>query len=346
MKEVSVQVLVVGGGLAGSILAWKLMQQGISTSITFDPNIPSASRVAAGLINPVTGQRLVLQANAKELLASCSVFYQALEVHFHTSFFFEKPMLRYLRHDKEVMAWKKRQAHPDYDDYLEATDNPNVILQHHTAYLDTQALLRCLHDAFECRGMLRHATLHYDDIAYQPACIRWRNILTQRIIFCEGWRGQYNPWFQSLPFQPAKGEMLDLKTSSKRPEYIINHGRWLLATHDGRIRFGATYDSSASSWHESTTCHAKEVLLSDLKDMPTVLEDVEVIRQQAGVRPNTLDKQPFLGFCAEYPNIGILNGFGSKGSMTIPYYADVLVEHIQQQKTLPENVDIRRFGCV
>jgi len=345
MQEQSVDVLVVGGGLAASILTWKLLQQGVRTHMVFDPNIASASHVAAGLINPVTGQRLVLQANAKELLTRCRTFYQALEAHFHTSFFFEKPMLRYLRHDKEVAAWEKRQANPDYDDYLEATDDPHVILQHQTAYLDTKALLGCLHDTFECRGMLSHARLHYNDIDDQFSCIRWQNISAQRIVFCEGWRGQNNPWFQCLPFQPAKGEILDLKTSSKLPEYIINHGRWLLATHNGCLRFGATYDTLLPL-NESTTCHAKEVLLTDLKHMPIMLEDVKVIRQQAGVRPNTLDKQPFLGFHSAHPNIGILNGFGSKGSMLIPYYTDVFVEHMQQQKTLPEHVDIRRFACV
>ncbi|MDQ6991781.1 MAG: FAD-dependent oxidoreductase [Mariprofundaceae bacterium] len=344
MKKKSVDTLVVGGGLAGSILAWKLMQQGVRTHIVFDPKIPSASYVAAGLMNPVTGQRLVLQEHAKTLLETSKSFYQSLEEHFQTSFYFEKPMLRYLRNQKEELAWKKRQSNVDYDDYLEATNQPKCILQHHTAYLDTQGLLRCLHEAFECRGMLSHATMDYDEIDSQSSSIRWQHISAQGIIFCEGWRGQFNPWFQYLPFQPSKGEILDLKTSSKVPEHIINSGRWLLPMHDGRLRFGASYDCHPPM-NESITSHGKETLLADLKQMPVVLEDVDVMRQQAGVRPNTLDKQAFLGVHPKHSNIAILNGFGSKGSMLIPYYADVLMEHIQQQKALPKNVDIRRYSC-
>ncbi|MDQ6994444.1 MAG: FAD-dependent oxidoreductase [Mariprofundaceae bacterium] len=344
MKKESLDTLVVGGGLAGSILTWKLMQQGVRTHIVFDPKIPSASHVAAGLMNPVTGQRLVLQEHAKTLLETSKSFYQSLEEYFHTSFYFEKPMLRYLRNQKEEMAWKKRQSNVDYDDYLEATAHPKCLLQHHTAYLDTQSLLRCLHEAFESRDMLSHATIHYDEIDSQSTSICWQHLSAQRIIFCEGWRGQCNPWFQYLPFQPSKGEILDLQTSSQLPEHIINSGRWLLPMHDGRLRLGASYNCHPPL-NESITSHAKESLLTDLKQMPVALEHVEVMKQQAGVRPNTLDKQPFLGVHPEDSKIAILNGFGSKGSMLIPYYADILMEYIQQQKALPQHVDIRRYSC-
>ncbi|MDQ6951975.1 MAG: FAD-dependent oxidoreductase [Mariprofundaceae bacterium] len=344
MHEKTVDMLIVGGGLAGSLLAWQCIQQGKKIHLIFDPKTPSASKVAAGIINPVTGQRLVLQNNARTLLNTCKSYYQSLGAHFNTTFFFEKPMLRYLRNAKEAVAWEKRRANPDYDDYLEETDDPKVILQHHTGYLDTQALLCKLHHEFKHQGVLEHATMQCDEIDMYASHIRWRHITAQRIIFCEGWRGQNNPWFRYLPFQPAKGEILDLKTSSISPEYIINCGRWLLATHDGRLRLGATYDVQ-QPLNEWISPQAKDTLLADLKDMPISLEDIEVVQQQAGIRPNTLDKQPFLGFHPKHHALGIFNGFGSKGSMLIPYYAGVFIEHIQQQKLLPKSVDIQRFTC-
>ncbi|MDQ6980689.1 MAG: hypothetical protein Q9M46_04365, partial [Ghiorsea sp.] len=52
-------IIIVGGGLAGSLLTWTLMQQGIHIQL-YAGDKTCASRVAAGLINPVTGQRFVL----------------------------------------------------------------------------------------------------------------------------------------------------------------------------------------------------------------------------------------------------------------------------------------------
>jgi len=344
LKGKHVDVLIVGGGLAGSILAWKLSQQGIKTHIIFNPDIAAASQVAAGLINPVTGQRLVLQNDAKILLDTCKSFYQSLEEQFATPFYFEKPMLRSLRNDREMLAWQKRQKNPHYDDYLKASYVPQRIWQQHTAYLDTRPLLRCLHHHFNQHGRLQHATMRYDDIDIAPSHIQWQNIQAQRIIFCEGWRGQDNPWFQHLPFQPAKGEILDLQTSSELPKHIINCGKWLLATHDGRLRLGATYDCQ-QPLDECISQKAKETLLAELTHMPITLENIKVAQHHVGIRPNTLDKQPFLGFHPKHSTLAMFNGFGSKGSMLIPYYANILIEHIQQQKPLPNHVNIQRFTC-
>jgi len=344
LKKKHVDVLIVGGGLAGSLLAWQLSQKKIKTHVVFDPDIAAASHVAAGLINPVTGQRLVLQDNAKNLLDTCKSFYQSLETFFSTPFYFEKTMLRSLRSEREETAWKKRQNNPDYVNYLKASDEPQSIWQQHTAYLDTRGLLACLHDYFKQQAMLSHATMQYDAICMMPTHIQWQNIQAQRIVFCEGWRGQHNPWFQDLPFQPAKGEILDLQTTSRLPEYIINCGQWLLATHDGRLRLGASYDCR-HPLTESISLEAKKTLLTALEKMPIKLENMKVIQQEVGIRPNTLDKKPFLGFHSKHHVLGMFNGFGSKGSMLIPYYAKVFIEHIQQQKILPKDVDIQRFLC-
>lgn len=74
-------------------------------------------------------------------------------------------------------------------------------------------------------------------------------------------------------------------------------------------------------------------------------DDFTLIQHQAGIRSNTMDKQPFLGFHPKAKHIGIFNGFGSKGSLLIPYYAQCMLEHILERKELPQHVDIQRFSC-
>lgn len=55
--------LIVGQGIAGSVLAWTLLQRGAKVQLA-DPKLrSSSSRVAAGIINPVTGKRFVKSWN-------------------------------------------------------------------------------------------------------------------------------------------------------------------------------------------------------------------------------------------------------------------------------------------
>ncbi len=61
-------VLIVGQGLAGTWLSWWLEQAGISCRVMDDADPGSASKYAAGLINPVTGRRMVKTWMIEELM--------------------------------------------------------------------------------------------------------------------------------------------------------------------------------------------------------------------------------------------------------------------------------------
>jgi len=58
MKRIN--TIIVGQGLAGSLLAWSLIQRGQSILIVDNDHHHAASIAAAGIINPVTGQLFVL----------------------------------------------------------------------------------------------------------------------------------------------------------------------------------------------------------------------------------------------------------------------------------------------
>ncbi len=338
-------VLIIGAGLAGSLLAWRLMQAGKSVHILHNPKLTSASRVAAGLINPVTGQRLVLQENIENLLPAAHTLYQQLAEQFHTQFFFKKDMLRSLQHDKAKLAWKKRQLDSPYQHYLwEIPSKPDVIKQSQTGYLDTNALLNALHGYFQQHDCLTEGDAQQHDMHIRQEDIQWQHITASTVVFCQGWREINGKLFSFLPFQPAKGEILHLSTPNKLPEHIINQGKWLLPLNDGNFKIGATYQSNTSN--EQTTEEAKKELLTALKSMPIEQQNITLTHHQAGIRPNTLDKQPFLGMHPKYKNIAIFNGFGSKGSLLVPWYSQSMCEHLIHATALPSHADIKRFTCV
>ncbi len=68
----------------------------------------------------------------------------------------------------------------------------------------------------------------------------------------------------------------------------------------------------------------------------------EVVLQKAGVRPCTKDTEPFTGLHPEHSRLGIFNGFGSKGALTIPYHAISFSDYLQGSGALMPEADIQR----
>ncbi len=111
-----INYLLVGQGLAGSVLAYKLRKKGYSVHIIdkFNPN--SSSQVAAGLVNPVTGRRIVKSWMADLALPFAFSFYKEVEVEFGQQFFFPVDALEVVGSVHELNEWTRRAEEQDRDD--------------------------------------------------------------------------------------------------------------------------------------------------------------------------------------------------------------------------------------
>ncbi len=344
-----VDVLMVGQGLAGSLLALELLERGLEVVVVDDRHRTASSRAAAGLINPVTGQRLVKAPGTEASLAAAQRRYGDLQRSWGRQLLFPAPMYRLFRSPKEREAFGTRLADPAYAGYLQASEGASApagvhaplggFRQHHTGYLDTLALLTQTRRRLADAGRLIEAPFEPAALQLSPGTLHWRHIAARRLIFCEGYRLRDNPWFDWLPLQPAKGEILAVRLSPPGPEVIVNAGKWLMPRADGSYRAGATYDRERLD--EAVTAEgAGEILAALAALLPG--HHIEVTGQAAGVRPGTRDKRPFLGFHPEAPRLGVFNGFGSKGSLLIPWHAARLAEALCDGAPLPPEVDIRR----
>ena len=327
-------ICIVGGGLAGSLLAWTLIQKGCRIHVYTD-NKPSASRVAAGLINPVTGQRFVLANNTPGMLTFAKTFYQHIEQTLNISCFHEKTMFRLFSSPKEVENCKKRLKNEQYADFLAAQPLlPSLkhehggIVQQHTAWLDTNILLDALHHYFEQKN-----TMLYQNYKPQKS--------EATVIYCEGYHMMFNPLFSWLPLQPAHGEIITCATDKNLPDAIINKGKWLLPIDEKICRIGATFDTKITSPTLLKT--SKKQLLTFAEGVFNPPHNFKVIQHQAGIRPTTLDKQPFIGFHPKHKNIGIFNGFGSRGSLMIPWYSQSFSQTLTNNAPIPQEASISRF---
>ena len=122
---------------------------------------------------------------------------------------------------------------------------------------------------------------------------------------------------------------------------IVNAGHWLLPLQNGLYRFGASYQWDPLD--ELPDNSIKQNLLNSVMQLLNQHKQIRVQRHAAGIRPATSDTQPFVGMHPKLPNMGIFNGFGSKGSLLIPHYAQLLSKQLNGQAQDLAQADITRY---
>ncbi len=342
-------VLIIGQGLAGSLLAYELTQRQISVLVV-DNGLENASQIAAGLINPITGMRLVKSPEIERMLIEARRYYQQLTALFQQPFYIEKPMWRVFQTQQEYGCAVKRLNQADYGHYLGQLHSEadkqwfhhayGFIEQQQTGYLLTKLLLTALKAFFIARQCYRQSQFDYASVSFNEF-VCWQDIRAKWLICCEGYHGRHNPWFGQLPFQLAKGEILTLSGNAVLPDVMLNFGYWFIPLGDESYRLGATFEHQHLD--DKPSVNARDELLTALAQRLGEFPGLSVIAQHANVRPTTLDKQPFIGFHPHQPKLAIFNGFGAKGSVTLPFYCKRFADVLLNQASLPSVADISRF---
>jgi len=344
-----VDVVIVGQGLAGSILAWHLIQKSLDVLVIDDNHQGASSLAAAGLMNPITGKRLVKSWQVDQCLPVALQFYRTLETTLGRPLYYQKRILRLFSNAEERALWNKRRSQSAYRDYLGDIVESNKSHQsrdgfyiRHSGYLDTKELLWGVKTYLQQRNRLMETPLSYADIRISGGEVRWKDITAERLVFCEGHRMRENPWFSRLPLQLAQGEILTVKTVQPLPKEIINGGKWLVPIEPNTLKIGATFQWQPIDGVPTST--GKQELLDAGRLLGWDSCNDDVVEHVCGVRPGTSDKKPFIGSHPRYPRLSVFNGFGAKGSLLIPYFAALFADCLCGSVLLPDEVDIRRFG--
>ncbi len=346
-----VDYLIVGQGLAGSLLAWELLQAGAKVQIIDSGHLDAASKVAAGIINPVTGRRFAKSWMIDELLPFVNRYYRQLEQHFDASFFHSRSVLRLLHNNKDVNEWYTRGALPEFSIYLKDYDQQELWADRlhlsfgmgeivGAAQVDLPKLTNVFCQYFLEQGCLQQAAFDYDQLIVQGEGIEYGEYTARRLIFCEGVGGTQNPFFNHLPFEPAKGEVLIVRAPDLQSENIIKSKAMIAPLGNDLYWCGSNYE-----WNPP---HAKPTAAFRERFEPRIAASLkvpfEVVDHIAAIRPSVKDRRPLLGQHDRHPALYMFNGLGTKGASLGPYWASVMADYLTQGKVLPETVDIQRFS--
>ncbi len=343
------QFLIVGQGLAGSLLAYQMYKRGINFKIVASENIPRASDVAAGLFNPLVFKRLNMSWQADECLPMMNETYKELELFFDTKFLHQKQILKLLN-EQESELWKGKMSKGGLKEYIQDLSSDidiNGLKEFHSfgsvaqsGHLELSKMIKELQVFFKKEGLFIEDQFVYEDLQIDAHQIVWKDIIANQIVFCEGYLGKDNPFFRDTGLNATKGELLEIRCKDLSEAYILNKNLFVLPVGNSHFKIGATYDWKNIN-HE-TTNEAQSELLKRFEDIVSL--PYEVVKHYAGVRPTVMDRRPVLGSHPNHHNVHIFNGLGAKGVMLAPYLASKMIRFLTDENfNLPAEMNVSRF---
>jgi glycine/D-amino acid oxidase-like deaminating enzyme len=342
--------IIIGGGLAGTILADFLSKQ--SSVVVFDKEAGKyGSKVAAGIYNPVTGRRMVKSWMVDTFAPFALDYYRNKEQEFNQKLIDVIDIQRLFHNEQQRNEWLERVDFDQLEEIIQeqiAPDEKNEFwYKEHggvtttTSWrLNTANYLDALHGAWLESDQLVNETIEYDDIKIDGQNIMVKGFKAKRLVFCEGWKIGFNPWFGYLPIRPNKGELLTIEAKGLDVTDMVQKRIFVLPIGENQYKVGATYDRENHDF--LPTEEAKSWLIERLDNIIKV--PYKILSQKAGIRPASIDRRPFVGEHPEIDNLFVFNGFGSKGVHQMPWSANHFVQVLEQGADLNSEMSIQRFN--
>ncbi|OWY21385.1 FAD-binding oxidoreductase [Sphingobacteriales bacterium UPWRP_1] len=342
--------LIVGQGLAGTWLSYFLQQAGCRIMVADHYNPSSASNISSGIVNPVTGRKLVKSWLFDTMIDFAIPAYHRLETLLGIQVWHERNIIWLLQTEHDLNNFTARSATEGYTNYITtvqrggwhpAFNETAGIARVSGGYLNSPLLIAAYRNYLQQSGCLVTDRVLLNEVQLLPSGrVRWKNIEANQIVFCEGYLAGNNPYFSTLPFAPNKGEMLIIDVPKLDVgQHLVKGGVFLVPLPDGTFWAGSQYVHDTIN--EEPTPHYRQEIETALQRMLAI--PYRVVKHLAGVRPSTDKRRPLLGIHPKHKQLVIFNGLGTKGVLMSAYFAHLLANHLLHGHPLPPEVAVEPF---
>lgn len=351
-----VDYIIVGLGIAG-ISFCEQLEKHHKSYLVIDSGANAATKVSGGVFNPVVLKRFTIAWKAKEEMARSLLFYKELSSKLKIPIVYETSVLRILNSVQEQNDWivasDRIELAPYLDSEILKNNNPNIIAPFGFGKVKVagrifpSVLLESYRSYLLEKSALISETFDHSQLSEEGSKVYYKDIVSSKVVFSEGIGGLKNPYFPKGPFIrgkehfiPNKGEYVTIKAPELKLRTLLKGPIFVMPWGEDLYKVGASYKREDSS--SGITEESREIVLTKLRKM--IACDFEVVSQEAGIRPTTKDRRPFLGSMVNSPNMVFFNGLGTHGIMNAPFLAEILYNHLENGQELPEEMDIKR--CV
>ena len=341
----AIDFLIIGQGLAGSIISYEIAKRNYSFKIIDDSYKHCASMAAGGIMHPMSFKRLIESWKSIEFIKFASDYYKEIEkslgINFYESFRLKRPFSSL----EEQNDWMSKMKHNEFVEWMGISNSEiKGILQPYgvgdvfpSGKINVEKFLSVVKERFE-----EHIKLQLFDfnlLKILPVGVSYDNIQYKNVIFCEGYQYINNPYFSYLPNNVTKGEILEIHTKELDRE-MISRGCFI-APNDVEHVFtvGSTYEWNNQD--ESITEKGRNELEEKL--IKAGINNFKIVSQKCGIRPTTHDRRPLIGRHPLHKQLFIFNGMGSKTVMMAPLLAQQLINETEGISDLFTEANILRL---
>ena len=339
--------LIVGSGLSGVMLCEALRKRGKTFKVISNKS-QQASIVASGLYNPVVLKRFNKAWDAEKHLPVAMSAYEELELFLGIKIDYKLPIYRLFSSIAEQNNWiiasDKIPLKPYLISNIKINTNQNIYAPYgygevkNTGRIDSKLLLESYSNVLNNEKLISHESFEYDKLKISKKIV-YKGIESENIIFSEGFGVRQNPFFNYLPIEGTKGELIIINAPKLNSEVIIKSSVFIIPIGKNNYLVGSTY--AWDDFNNDPTINAKNKLLNKLDKL--VLCPYKVVYQRAGIRPTVIDRRPLVGQHKSHENLYILNGLGSRGVLIAPTVANDLINFIEDKLPLQKEINISRF---
>lgn len=350
MTERHVDVLIIGAGIAGLLLARELRGRGRAVAVAHDPTRSGASEAAVGLLNPVRGLRCTLAWRAAEVFAAARATYADIGAAWGEAIARDLPVVRTFASARERGFFDRRAAALAATGltFRELASPPagfrdagfgSVVIEG-GATVDAAKLTERLRAELRASGFLIEQRCTPESLVWGAAGCRWTPARLQaaEVVLAGGIEDMTGSPAGPLPLRPVRGEVLLVRAPDLYSGAAFVCGHHLAPIAAGLWACGGTKVPGETG--TDPTSEGRAELEAFLADRISVRWDVA--GHLCGVRAATLDTKPIAGRLASDPRVVVFNGFGSQGYTLAPWLARILADHLISGAALPPEVDPAR----
>ncbi len=343
-----VDYIILGQGVSGTFLSYYLYKAGKKIVVIDDAQTFTASKIASGVINPITGRRVVRTWMIDEIMPFAANAYREIGEAVHESLIQQCNILNFHPSLQMKQAFDDRM--PEDRDLLFKPDNEPELQQYFNFHFgvsetnpcwlaDIQATLKGWRKKLSDSHLLLEEPFDWKDCAVKDDSVTYKDITAQKIFCCEGATGAHNPYFEALPYARNKGEVLITELPGLPRTHIFKQSLTIVPWKDNLFWIGSPYEWNYADVNPTATFRIKTQLqLQQWLKLP-----YKIVDHWAAERPANVERRPFVGLHPQMPSIGILNGMGTKGCSLAPFFAHELTQHLLNHAPLNPLVDIKRF---
>lgn len=314
MNSQKVDYIIVGQGIAGILMSYELISQGATCLVFDNENIYSSSQHAGALLNPVNLNTAKTFPSQEADFKIALWTYEALEQFLSVSIL--KPLQLFIF--TEGVSRDALNANPKFQKITtEEVETLSFRFYNARNALSLAGVFKVnflnLKTAWRTfligQQMYMGEEFDYSYCQFEGKKIRYQNIEAGKIIFCEGSKGKYNPFFQRLPFTDNCGNVLQLHIDGLSANQAYHfQGKKLIPLGKSKFWFGSNYQWNFKDLEPDTQWRKESItFLNSWLKLPFTLQQHFIAE-----RPTTAGQRPLLLRHPSFPAY-FFNGLGTRG---------------------------------